>query len=77
MNGFLFFFLLVILPLAGFPVTILYLLVGLRYDFASGLAFTALSIFCNLLVTKWITVSLMRKPLEKYFLRIFKRNNLK
>jgi uncharacterized membrane protein YdjX (TVP38/TMEM64 family) len=58
------FLMLAMLPLFGFPVSVLYFLVGARFGFAVGLGFTSLSIAVNLLATHWIASSFLRRAVQ-------------
>lgn len=61
-----FFLLLVLLPLTGFPVTLLYVAVGLRFGFEAGLALTGFSILLNLLATDWLAAGFLRPHLRRW-----------
>jgi uncharacterized membrane protein YdjX (TVP38/TMEM64 family) len=58
------FLVLAALPLVGFPVSILYFLVGAKFGFGFGLLLTSLSIAVNLTVSHWIAARILRRPLQ-------------
>ena len=66
LNGPLAFLLLTILPLAGFPVSVLHVTAGIRFGLARGLALVALSILLQLLASYGLV-----HWREKYFQRKF------
>jgi uncharacterized membrane protein YdjX (TVP38/TMEM64 family) len=57
------------LPLVGFPVSILYFLVGAKLGFGFGLLLTAVSIAVNLTASHWIASRILRRPLQRLLQR--------
>jgi len=68
LNGPLAFLLLVILPLLGFPVSVLHVTAGIRFGVARGLALVALSILIQLLASYGLV-----HWRESYFQRRFRK----
>jgi uncharacterized membrane protein YdjX (TVP38/TMEM64 family) len=62
-NGFAAFALLVVLPLVGFPASLLHIAAGIRFGAAGGLAIVSLSILLQLLAS-YAAVHLWRKRFE-------------
>jgi uncharacterized membrane protein YdjX (TVP38/TMEM64 family) len=58
-----------ILPLVGFPISIVYLVIGARFGPAMGLAVVAGITVVHLLGTHWITRSFLRDPLLRFIER--------
>jgi uncharacterized membrane protein YdjX (TVP38/TMEM64 family) len=55
-----------ILPLAGFPISMVYLLVGARFGPAIGLLMVSGITALHLLGTHWIARSFLRRPLQRF-----------
>lgn len=55
----------IILPVVGFPILPLLLLMGIRFGAVTGLAIVFAAIPVHLLISFWITNGLFRKPIEK------------
>lgn len=68
LNGPLAFLLLIILPLLGFPVSVLHVTAGIRFGVARGLALVALSILIQLLASYGLVYWR-----ESYFQRRFRK----
>jgi uncharacterized membrane protein YdjX (TVP38/TMEM64 family) len=68
LNGLLAFALLTLLPLAGFPVSVLHVAAGIRFGILHGLALVALSIFLQLLAS-YALVHLFRERFERRLAR--------
>ena len=68
LNGPLAFLLLIVLPLLGFPVSVLHVTAGIRFGLARGLALVALSILIQLLASYGLV-----HWKEKYFQRKFRK----
>jgi uncharacterized membrane protein YdjX (TVP38/TMEM64 family) len=64
LNGFAVFALLVLLPLVGIPVSVLFVVSGAKFGHAWGLALTAVAIALHLLASWWIAHSWLKRPLE-------------
>ncbi len=60
---------IVLLPLAGFPVSVLHVIAGMRWGPRWGIALVAISILLQLLAS-YALVSLFRKPFERQFARL-------
>jgi len=58
-----------VLPLAGFPITLVYLLVGARFGRLLGLGVVGVITAIHLLGTHWITRSFFRRPLLLFMAR--------
>jgi uncharacterized membrane protein YdjX (TVP38/TMEM64 family) len=56
-----------LLPLFGVPVTFLYVIGGARFGAIGGLIAAAFAIAINLLLTYWITKSVLHKPIAAFF----------
>lgn len=54
-----------ILPVAGFPISMVYLLIGARFGPALGLAVVSGITACHLLGTHWVARSFLRGPLTR------------
>src|SRR3954464_9924691 len=52
-----------VLPLAGFPISLVYLLVGSRFRPLIGLGIVGVITAFHLLGTHWVTRSFLRRPL--------------
>ena len=61
------FVLMALAPVFGAPVSILWLIGGARFGAAGGLVAVTGSIAVNLLLTYWITKSVLRKPIAAFF----------
>lgn len=61
LNGFVAFLLLTVLPLVGFPVSVLHVAAGIRFGTGLGLALVALSIVLQLLASYVLVHSFRRK----------------
>lgn len=69
LNGGIVFVLLSVLPLVGFPATLLYVVAGAKFGSFWGLVVTALSIMVNLAATFWVTKTFLHDPLTEWFSR--------
>jgi uncharacterized membrane protein YdjX (TVP38/TMEM64 family) len=58
-----------ILPLFGFPVSVLQILAGAKFGIGMGFLVSTLSIFVHMFGMYWIGRSFMRRPLEWYLAR--------
>jgi len=72
LNGFAAFGLLVVLPLFGFPASVLHVAAGIRFGLWLGLSLVALSIGIQLLVS-YAVVHRWREPFARRFRRLQKR----
>lgn len=61
--------LMALLPLVGFPISLVYLMAGARFGPWLGIPVVALVTAVHLLGTYWITRSLLRGPLERFLAR--------
>jgi uncharacterized membrane protein YdjX (TVP38/TMEM64 family) len=68
-NGVLFFFILSVLPVFGFPVGILYLAAGAKFGFGTGLLITAVSIAFHLWATHWLGSGVLQPRLQRFLAR--------
>jgi uncharacterized membrane protein YdjX (TVP38/TMEM64 family) len=68
-NGILFFVLLSILPIFGFPISVLQILAGVKFGFWTGVGLTAVSMGCHLLGVYWLASSFLRKPIARLLSR--------
>ncbi|HWA10850.1 MAG TPA: VTT domain-containing protein [Opitutaceae bacterium] len=57
--------LMAVLPLFGFPISVVYLMAGARFGPLEGFAVVVLVTALHLLATYWITRSFLRAPLER------------
>lgn len=64
-NGPLVFGLLLVLPLLGFPVSVLHVAAGIRFGVGVGLALVAVSIVAQLLASYWL-VYIQRERFERW-----------
>lgn len=67
LHGGMVFLLMSLLPLIGFPVSILHVVAGARFGEWWGLGAAGLSVIVNLLLTYWIGHSFLRRPLAAFF----------
>jgi uncharacterized membrane protein YdjX (TVP38/TMEM64 family) len=58
-----------VLPVAGFPISMVYLLLGARFGPAAGLGVVGGITAIHLLATHWITRSFLRRPLMRFMSR--------
>jgi uncharacterized membrane protein YdjX (TVP38/TMEM64 family) len=63
-NGPVVFVLIALLPLFGFPVSLLQILAGAKFGIGWGFVVSSLSIVVHLLGMHWIGTSFLRRPLE-------------
>ena len=68
-NGLLFFLLLSILPIFGFPISVLQVLAGVKFGFWTGVGLTSLSMGCHLLGVYWLASSFLRRPISRLLAR--------
>src|SRR4051794_9704541 len=68
-NGGLVFVLIAILPLFGFPVSLLQILAGARFGILMGFVVSTLAIVVHMFGMYWIGTSCMRRPIEWYLAR--------
>src|SRR3954466_8547552 len=68
-NGALVFVLIAILPLFGFPASLLQILAGARFGIGMGFLVSTLAIFIHMFGMYWIGTSCMRRPIEWYLAR--------
>lgn len=61
--------LMAVLPVAGFPISMVYLLIGLRFGPVVGLAVVTGITALHLLGTHWIARSFLRGPLQRLIVR--------
>jgi uncharacterized membrane protein YdjX (TVP38/TMEM64 family) len=61
--------LMAVLPLAGFPISLVYLMAGARFGPWFGIAVVALVTAVHLFGTYWITRSFLRGPIERFLAR--------
>lgn len=66
LNGWLFFVLLSILPIFGFPVSVLQILAGVKFGFWAGVGLTSVAIGCHLLGVHWLGSSVLRRPVARW-----------
>lgn len=65
--GWLVFAFMAFLPLVGVPVSFLYVIGGARFGTVGGLIAAALAIAINLLLTYWLTKSVLHRPIVAFF----------
>lgn len=53
-----------ILPLAGFPVSALYVLTGIIHGFWLGTALACVGVFVNMVISYWLAARIFRTPLQ-------------
>src|SRR5262245_6103591 len=63
-NGLWFFVLLAVLPVLGFPVSVLQVLAGVKFGFWAGVAVTAGAITCNLLGVHWVGSGFLKQRVK-------------
>jgi len=68
-NGALFCVLVAVLPIVGFPVTVLQIMAGLKFGFWGGTAVITASMFCHLLGSYWMGTGILRGPLARLLSR--------
>jgi uncharacterized membrane protein YdjX (TVP38/TMEM64 family) len=68
-NGWLVFLLMAVLPLIGFPASIIFVVAGAKFGSGWGLVVVSGSIAINLLASYWICSSLLRGFVEAVFRR--------
>jgi len=68
-NGALVFVLIAILPLFGFPVSLLQILAGAKFGILMGFVVSTLAIVVHMFGMYWIGTSCMRRPLEWFLAR--------
>jgi uncharacterized membrane protein YdjX (TVP38/TMEM64 family) len=64
LNGVMVFVSVVVLPLAGVPVSVLYAVAGARFGHTPGLLLAVAAIALHLIASWWITHSWLKGPLE-------------
>lgn len=69
LNAFLVILLMAVLPLAGFSISIVYLVVGARFGPVVGLPLVIGVTAFHLLATYWISRSFLREPIERFLTR--------
>jgi uncharacterized membrane protein YdjX (TVP38/TMEM64 family) len=69
LNGALVILLMIILPLLGFPASVLYVVAGAKFGRAWGLALAMIAIATHLMASWWIAHSWLKKPLDALFRR--------
>ncbi len=67
--GLVVFFLVAILPIFGFSIAIIYLVVGVKFGASWGMAVIALATAAHLLGSHWMAKSFLRKRLEAFIAR--------
>lgn len=73
LNGWAVFGMLVFLPLVGFPVSVLFVVTGVKFGAFGGMVVVTIGIALHLLITYWVTDKLLHDPIE----RLFKRTKYK
>lgn len=68
-NGLLFFVLLSVLPIFGFPVSVLQIMAGVKFGFWAGVGLTSVAIICHLLGVHWVASSMLRRPISRWLTR--------
>src|SRR6478672_3295988 len=68
-DGVVIFLLIAILPLFGFPVSILQMLAGARFGVGVGFLVSTLSILVHMFGMYWIGTGFLRQPLELFLRR--------
>jgi uncharacterized membrane protein YdjX (TVP38/TMEM64 family) len=58
---------LVVLPLVGFPVSVLFVVTGVKFGKGPGLAVVAVAIALHLVLSYWLGKSVLKGPIEKLF----------
>ncbi|MEO6182580.1 MAG: VTT domain-containing protein, partial [Verrucomicrobiota bacterium] len=66
-DGWLVFSFMAFLPLIGVPVSFLYIIGGARFGTIGGLIAAAFAITINLLLTYWLTKTVLHKPIAAFF----------
>lgn len=61
-NGLWFFLLLSVLPVLGFPISVLQILAGVKFGFWAGISVTAVAMTFNLLGAHWVGSGFLRGP---------------
>jgi len=65
-NRLLFFLMIALLPLVGFPISIICILCGLKFGLAGGMSVLSLAVLWHLLFAYWICNSVIKNRLVKY-----------
>ena len=73
LNGVVVFLLIVFLPLAGVPVSVLYAVGGAKFGHTWGLVLTVGAIALHLLLSWWIAHSWLKRPLEALMRKLGRR----
>jgi uncharacterized membrane protein YdjX (TVP38/TMEM64 family) len=68
-NGGLVFVIIAVLPLFGFPVSLLQILAGAKFGILMGFVVSTLAIVVHMFGMYWIGTSCMRRPIEWYLAR--------
>jgi uncharacterized membrane protein YdjX (TVP38/TMEM64 family) len=68
-NDGLFFLLLSVLPIFGFPISVLQILAGVKFGFWTGVGLTSVSMACHLLGVYWLASSFLRRPVSRLLSR--------
>ena len=68
-NGWVFFVLLSVLPIFGFPISVLQIMAGVKFGFWAGVGLTSISIVCHLLGVHWVGSGMLRKPIARWLSR--------
>ncbi|HEY0455047.1 MAG TPA: VTT domain-containing protein [Verrucomicrobiae bacterium] len=63
-NGLLVFVLILLLPIFGFPVSVLQILAGAKFGIGLGFLLSTLSIFVHLLAMYWVGRRALRRPID-------------
>lgn len=67
LNPWAVFAMLVFLPLVGFPVSVLFVVTGVKFGPGWGLAVVGIGIALHLLITYWVTSKILHDPIERLF----------
>ena len=68
-DGGWFFLLLAVLPIVGFPLSILQIIVGVKFGFWAGMSLTAAAMSVHLLGAHWVGSGFLKEPVSRLLSR--------
>jgi uncharacterized membrane protein YdjX (TVP38/TMEM64 family) len=68
-DGVWFFLLLAVLPILGFPLSVLQILVGVKFGFWTGMSLTAAAMCVHLLGAYWVGSGFLKEPVSRLLSR--------
>ena len=68
-NGVWFFVLMSVLPIIGFPLSVLQVLAGVKFGFWAGISMTAVAMSVNLLGAHWVGSGFLKQPVSRMLSR--------